>query len=71
MGVEGDVIRQGHGQQSSSSAGQRVRNIVALLGGGALRYRRYRLGELLLRLLLGLRHGGGGGGGGVVRAGVC
>jgi hypothetical protein len=49
-------IRQGHGEQASSSAGERMRNIVALLGCRALRYGGCRFGERLLGFLLALRH---------------
>jgi hypothetical protein len=49
-------IRQGHGQQSPTSASKRMRDIVALLGCRALGHRGSRLGKLVLRLFLCRRH---------------
>jgi hypothetical protein len=49
-------LRQGHGQQPSSSTGERVRNIVALLRSRTLGQGSRRLGELELRLFLYVRH---------------
>lgn len=55
---EGDErVGQGHRQQTSTSTGERMRNIVALLRCRALGHSLRRLGELLLGFLLDLRHG--------------
>jgi hypothetical protein len=50
-------VCQGHGEQASTGAGEGMRNIVALLRGGARGHGCRRLGELLLGFVLDLRHG--------------
>jgi hypothetical protein len=50
-------VRQGHGEQASTGAGEGVGDIVALLRGGAGGHGGRRLGELLLGFVLDLGHG--------------
>lgn len=51
-------IRQRHGEQASSCTSKGMCDIIALLCSGTLWDRCCRLGQLLLRLVLSLRHGG-------------